>query len=169
MCTATVWAEPEAEPRHLVTLGNMDAMEYRRPPATASFEDLRRRSLPQVLFVHPYLPEGVIVCDIGEFAAMIEEAYRTPYTLHMEMEPDENGNERCAGIGNNGMWEWMVTRPTKLRNGQRYTSILQNISQILIAPELNGQRLCTVELTPSGKDHLIASPEPITFTIQSHP
>ena len=148
------------------TLGRMDAMKYRRPPVTASFEDLRQRGLPEVLFVHPYLPEGVTVCDITGFGAMIQEAYRTPFTLHMERELDENGNERCAGIGNNGRWEWMVTRPTKLRDGRRYTSILQGISQILIAPELDGKRLCTVDLTPSGKDHLIADLKPISFPIQ---
>src|SRR4051812_26969964 len=135
----------------------MDAMQYRRPPVTASFEDLRRRRLPQVLFVHPFLPEGVTVCDLNGFAAMIEEAYRAPRTLNIRTELDENGNERCAGIGNNGRWEWMVTRPTKLRDGQRYTSVLQNISQVLIAPELNGRHLCTVDLTASGKDHLVAS------------
>lgn len=145
----------------------MDAMRYRRPPVTASFEDLRRRRLPQVLFVHPFLPEGVTVCDISGFAEMIEEAYRTPFTLHMAMELDEDGNERCMGIGNNGMWEWMVTRPTKLRNGERYTSVLQGISQILIAPEIDGQRLCTVEVTPTGEDHLIAGRRPIIFAIRT--
>lgn len=142
-------------------------MEYRRPPVTASFEDLRRRRLPQVLFVHPFLPEGVTVCDISGFAEMIEEAHRTPFTLHMGRGLDEDGNEQCMGIGNNGLWEWMVSRPTKLRNGRRYTSILQGISQILIAPELDGQRICTVDLTPSGKEHLIANPRPIVFAIRT--
>jgi len=149
------------------TLGRMDALEYRRPPVTVSFEDLRRRGLPQVLFVHPFLPEGVTVCDVSGFAEMIEEAYCNPSTLSMRMELDEDGNERCRGIGNNGRWEWMVTRPTKLRNGQRYTSILQNISEILIAPELNGHRLCTVDLVPNGKEHLIDNPTPIVFAIRS--
>jgi hypothetical protein len=142
-------------------------MRYRRPSVTASFEDLRRRRLPQVFFVHPYLPEGVTVCDISGFAEMIEEAYQTPRTLSMAMEPDEDGNERCMGIGNNGMWEWMVTRPTKLRNGQRHTSVLQSISQILIAPEIDGQRLCTVELKPTGQEHLIANQKPIVFAIRT--
>jgi len=142
-------------------------MSYSRPPVTASFEDLRRRRLPQVLFVHPYLPEGITICDISGFAAMIEEAYRTPSTLHMAVEPDVEGDHRCTGIGNNGMWVWMVTRPTKPRNGQRYTSILQRISHILIAPEADARRLCTVELTPSGRDHLLSSRKPITFTIEA--
>jgi hypothetical protein len=142
-------------------------MEYRRPLVTASFEDLRRRRLPQVLFVHPFLPEGVTVCDISGFAAMIEEAYRTPNTLNMRMEPDEDGNERCAGIGNNGRWEWLVTRPTRLRNGQRYTSLLHGIEQILIAPEVDGQRVCTVDLIRNGREHLLASRRPIVFSIQS--
>lgn len=147
----------------------MDAMEYRRPPVTVSFEDLRRRRLPQVLFVHPFLPEGVTVCDVNGFAAMIEEAYRTPFTLHLHGEPDENGNERYGGIGNNGRWEWMVSRPSQPRNGQRYASILQRISEVLIGPELNGQRLCTVDPAWNGKEHLLASAEPITFTIQGSP
>ena len=145
----------------------MDAMEYRRPPVTASFEDLRRRRLPQVLFVHPALPEGVTVCDINGFAAMIEEAYHIPFTLNMRMGLDENGNERCAGIGNNGKWEWRVTRPTRLRTGQRYTSLYQGISQLLIAPEVDGMRLCTVEVTLSGQEHLLASRKPITFAIRT--
>ena len=145
----------------------MDAMQYRRPPATVSFEDLRRRCLPQVLFVHPFLPEGVTVCDINEFAAMIEDAYHTPNTLHMRMDRDENGNERCAGIGNNGRWEWLVTRPTRLRGGERYASCLQGIWQILIAPESDGQRLCTVELTAHNSDRLVVSRKPITFRIRA--
>lgn len=145
----------------------MDVMRYQRPPVTASFADLRRRRLPQVLFVHPFLPEGVTVCDINGFAAMIEEAYYTSHALNMEMDLDEDGNEQCAGIGNNGRWEWIVTRPTALRNGQRYTSLLHNISHVLIAPELDGRRLCTVDLLPTGKEHLLASRNPITFSIQS--
>jgi hypothetical protein len=114
----------------------MDAMEYRRPLVTASFDALRRRRLPQVLFVHPYLPEGVTVCDISGFAAMIEEAYRTPNTLNMRMELDEDG-------------------------------LLQGIAEILIAPEADGQRVCTVEPIPTGREHLLASRRPITFSIQS--
>lgn len=34
-------------------------------PVTASFEDLRRRGLPEVLFVHSSLPEGVTICDVN--------------------------------------------------------------------------------------------------------
>lgn len=67
-----------------VQFGPRDDLGYRRPPVTASFEDLRRRGLPEVLFVHSFLPEGVTICDVNVFAAMIEEAYNLPRTLLMD-------------------------------------------------------------------------------------
>ncbi|MEZ0106749.1 hypothetical protein ABH920_000740 [Catenulispora sp. EB89] len=67
------------------------------------------------------------------------------------MELDEHGNERCHGIGNNGRWEWIVTRPTRVaRDGVRYTSCHQAIRQILISPERDGRRLCVVEPHAGG-------------------
>ena len=51
-------------------------------PGTASFKDLRRRGLP----------EGVAICDVNVFAAVIEEAYHTPGALHMLSDLDEHGN-----------------------------------------------------------------------------
>jgi hypothetical protein len=39
-----------------VQFGPRDDLGYRRPPVTASFEDLRRQGLPEVLFVHSFLP-----------------------------------------------------------------------------------------------------------------
>jgi hypothetical protein len=88
-----------------VQFGPRDDLGYRRPPVTASFQDLPRRALPEVLFVHSFLPEGVTVCDVNGFAAMIEEAYHTPNTLHMHPDLDGNGNEQCTGIGGTGSWE----------------------------------------------------------------
>jgi hypothetical protein len=59
-----------------VQLGPVDAMRYRRPPVTVPFDDLSQRGLPRLLFVNHHLPEGVTVCDVDVFAAMIEEAYQ---------------------------------------------------------------------------------------------
>lgn len=50
----------------------MDVMGYRRPPVTVSFDDLSQRGAPRMLFVNAQLPEGVIACDIGVFAAMMQ-------------------------------------------------------------------------------------------------
>jgi hypothetical protein len=58
--------------------------------------------LPTVLFVNRYLHEGVTVCDVSVFAAMIEEAYHTPGALHMLPDLDEHGNQQCTGIGSTG-------------------------------------------------------------------
>jgi hypothetical protein len=151
-----------------VQFGPVDAMGYRRPPVTVSFEDLRRRGLPQVLFVHSFLPEGVTVCDINVFATMIEEAYHTPGTLHMHTELDDDGNQQCVGIGNNGTWEWETTRPTAPRGGQQYTSCRQAIGRILLAPEREGLRLCTVDPLWPEPDPL-ASTSPVTFPIRTRP
>ena len=99
-----------------VQLGPRDDLGYRLPAVTASFEDLRRRGLPEVLFVHSFLPEGVTVCDVNVFAAMIEEAYNPPRTLLVDA-PDENGNQLCRGVGNNGIWEWGCSPPDGDRAG----------------------------------------------------
>lgn len=48
-----------------VQLGPIDAMRYRRPPVTVSFNSLSQRSLPRTLFVNSRLPEGVTVCDVN--------------------------------------------------------------------------------------------------------
>jgi hypothetical protein len=111
---------------HAVQFGRRDDLGYRRPPVTASFADLRRRGLPEVLFVHSFLPEGVTICDVNVFAAMIEEAYHSPRTLLVDAS-DENGNQRCRGVGNNGIWEWAVVTPGR-RAGWRMT----------LAPERDG-------------------------------
>jgi hypothetical protein len=119
-------------PMDAVQFGSREDLGYRRPPVTASFEDLRRRGLPEVLFVHSFLPEGVTICDVNVFAAMIEEAYNPPRTLLLGA-PDENGNQLCRGVGNNGIWEWAVVTPG-WRSGWRMT----------LAPERDGQRRATV-------------------------
>jgi hypothetical protein len=115
-----------------------------RPPVTASFDDLRRRGLPEVLFVHSFLPEGVIICDINVFAAMIKEAQAAGSRRYVR--PDEYGNDQCAGLGGTGIWEWLVVRAGKPVNGDRYASLHQGICRILFTPEKDGQRLCTVDL-----------------------
>lgn len=131
----------------------MDAVQFGprgRPrvpptPVTASFEDLRRRGLPEVLFVHSFLPEGVPVCDVNVFAAMIEEAYQAAGPLHC-VHRDEHGNEWCVGLGGTGIWEWQVARAGKPVNGERYASPQQGTGRILFAPEKDGKRVCTVVL-----------------------
>ena len=55
--------------------GPVDALGYRRPPASVAYDDLRRQGLPPVLFAHTYLPEGVTICDVRGFAALIEHAH----------------------------------------------------------------------------------------------
>jgi hypothetical protein len=142
-------------------------MKYRRPPATASFDDLSRRGRPRVLFVNHFVPEGITVCDIDAFAAMIEEAYHTDGTLRMLPDLDEHGNEQCLGIGSAGTWEWAVVRPSKAHNGDRYASAWQGIYRVLIAPEQDGTRACTAVLGPAG--HEPEGDERVTFTISARP
>ncbi len=55
--------------------GPADALGYRRPPATVAYDDLHRDGLPPVLFAHTFLPEGVTICDVRGFAALIEQAH----------------------------------------------------------------------------------------------
>ena len=51
-----------------------------------------------MLFAHSFLPEGVTVCDVNVFAAMIEEAYSPPRTLLLDA-PDAGGSQRCGDLG----------------------------------------------------------------------
>jgi hypothetical protein len=140
-----------------VQLGPRDDLGYRRPAVTASFDDLRRRGLPEVLFVHSFLPEGVTVCDVNVFAAMIEEAYNPPRTLLVDA-PDENGNQRCRGVGNNGIWEWGVLTPGR-RSGWRMT----------LAPERDGQRQATIEAVTYEHRRLVAGATLATFPVSTRP
>lgn len=75
---------------------------------------------------------------------MIDEAYHTPDTLHMHPDLDGHGNEQCTGIGGTGSWEWWVVRAGKPINGKRYAAPHQGIGRILLAPEKDGKRVCTV-------------------------
>ena len=152
-----------------VQLGPMDAMEgmrYRRPPATVSFDDLSRRGLPRVLFVNRHLPEGVTVCDITVFAAMIRQAKMDGALRYVR--PDELGNDQCVGLGSTGIWEWSVVRPSKPIDGLRYTSPLHGICRILFSPEKDGKQVCTLDLNVSPS-HDPEDDSPITFTIRTRP
>jgi hypothetical protein len=143
-------------------------MQYRRPPATASFADLRRRGLPEVLFVNPWLPEGVTACGIDAFAAMVEDAYlQGPGALKMDPDLDSDGNEQCLGIGVSGTWEWHVARPARPHNGLLYASAREAIYRMVIAPERDGTRECTLVLGPAG--HSAADDGPVAFTIRTVP
>ena len=148
-----------------VPFGPLDAMGYRRPPVTVSFDDLSQRGLPRLLFVNLHLPEGVTVCDVRVFAAMIEEAYQAAGPLHY-VGLDEHGNDQCVGLGSTGIWEWWAVRPGQPVNGERYVSPQQSIRRILLAPEADGKRRCTVDL--SGRPgHEPEDDTPITFTIDT--
>jgi hypothetical protein len=140
-----------------VQFGPRDDLGYSRPPVTASFEELRRQGLPEVLFVHSFLPEGVTVCDVNVFAAMIEEAYNPPRTLLVDA-PDENGNQRCRGVGNNGIWEWAVLTPRR-RSGWRMT----------LAPERDRQRQATIEARTIERGHELIGATLATFPISTRP
>jgi hypothetical protein len=86
-----------------------------------------------VLFVHSFLLEGVTICDVTVFAAMIEEGYHTPGILLVNP-PDEDGRQLVRGFKGNGLWEWGVLSPGR-RSGWQMT----------LAPERDGQRQATVE------------------------
>jgi hypothetical protein len=88
----------------LVQLGPLDAMGYRRPSVTVSFDELQRQGLSRILFVNRSLPEGVTVCGINVFAAMIKKAYREGDLRFVRH--DEQGNDQCVGLGGTGIWEW---------------------------------------------------------------
>jgi hypothetical protein len=139
-------------------LGPRDELGYRRPPVTVSFEGLRRRGLPEVLFVHSFLLEGVTVCDVTVFAAMIEEGYHTPGILLVNP-PDEDGRQLVRGFNGNGLWEWGVVTPGR-RSGWRMT----------LAPERDGQRQATVEArTVEDGGHEVTGRTLVTFSISAHP
>lgn len=151
----------ELEP--LMTLGGRS---YRRPPATASFDELRQRGLPTVLFVNRHLPEGVTVCDLRVFAAMIEEAYHTPGALHMLPELDAHGNEQCTGIGSTQTWDWLAVSESELtEDGERQMSSTAEIDRILFAPEAGGNRVCTLELKNGNGGRWLQSNYPVTFPV----
>lgn len=115
-----------------VQFGPQEDLGYRRPPVTASFDDLRRQGLPEVLFVSIDLPEGVIISDVNAFREMIEEAYQPPLALLLG-EPDEHGNQLYRAVGRHGIAQWTVVAPR--RSGWRIT----------LARERDGQRQVTVE------------------------
>jgi hypothetical protein len=139
-----------------VQFGPQDDLGYRRPPVTASFEDLRRRGLPEVLFVNSGLPEGVTICDVNTFAAMIEEAYSPPMGLLVH-EPGEHGNQLLWAVGFHGIGQWAVITPR--RSGWRMT----------LAPERDGQRQVTVEAWTKKRDYEENGPALATFTIGTRP
>ena len=140
-----------------VQFGPREDLGYRRPPVTARFEDLRRRGLPEVLFVHAFLPEGVTICDVSVFAAMVEEAYSGSRTLILDA-PDGNGSQLCRGVGNNGNWEWAVVSPGR-RSGWRMT----------LAPERDGQRQATIETSTWEHGRTITGATLATFPVGTRP
>ena len=121
-----------------VQLGPKDAMGYRRPPVTVSFDDLSQRGLPRMLFVNGSLPEGMTACDINAFAAMIKVAYQEGALRFVRQ--DELGNDQCVGLGGTGIWQWWVVRAGKPINGERYAAPNQGICRILFGPEKDGER-----------------------------
>ena len=151
---------------NLLQLGPLDAMGYRRPPVTVSFDELRRQGLPRILFVNRSLPEGVTVCDINVFAAMIKKAYQAGDLRFVRQ--DEHGNDQCVGLGGTGIWEWWASRPSKPIDGQRYASPYQPICRILFAPEQDGKLTCTVDLN-GYPGHEPEDNSPIMFTIRVRP
>lgn len=152
-------AEDPAQP------GPSHAMAYRRPPdaVTVSYDELSRQGLPRMLFVNTRLPEGITVCDINGFIALIKEARASDWLRFVR--PDERGDDQCVGLGGTGIWEWSVARQSKPIDGVRYASPYQSICRILFTPEKDGKRTCTVELTGSP-GHDPEDDGPITFTIR---
>jgi hypothetical protein len=166
LATFPVSTRPAGEPRaeNPVRLGPKDAMGYRRPPVTVSFDDLSRRGLPRLLFVNGSLPEGITACDLSVFAVMIKEAYQEGSLRFVR--PDERGNDQCVGLGGTGIWQWAVVRAGKPIDGERYAAPRQGICRILLAPEKDGKRACTVD--PNGyPGHEPEDHSPITFTIRT--
>ena len=151
----------------VISFGPLDDLGYRRPPATASFEDLRARGLPEVLFVHSFLPEGVTICDVNVFAAMIEEAYHPPRTL-LVGPPDEDGSQQCRGLVGNGLWEWKVVSPA----GRTHTGTALNPGLwMTLAPERDGQRQATVATVEHARGHAGEKVGPVlaTFPLSIRP
>jgi len=133
----TIRAEPGGDgDGGAVPLGPMNGMGYRRPPVTVAFADLRRQGLPEVVLTHLWLPEGAVVCDADAFGAMIEDAYRTPGTLHVHPDLDADGNEQCIGIGAERSWRWeMARRPAPADDGEYYGGLHNWVTRLLLAPE----------------------------------
>ena len=150
---------------NLVPLFPLHGTTHGRPPATvtAPYDELSRQALPRNLFVNTHLPEGITVCDINGFTTMIKQA-RASNRLHF-IQPDEHGHDQCVGLGGTGIWEWSVARPSKPIDAERYASDLQSIRHILLTPEKDGKRTCTVELNGSP-GHEPEHAGPITFTIR---
>jgi hypothetical protein len=166
LATFPVSTRPAGRPRtgSPVQFGPKDAMGYRRPPVTVSFDDLSRRGVPRLLFVNAQLPEGIIACDIGVFTAMIKEAYHEGALRFVR--PDELGNDQCVGLGGTGIWQWGVVRAGKPIDGKRYAAPHQGICRILLAPEKDGKRVCTVDLN-GYPGHEPEDDSPVTFTIRT--
>jgi hypothetical protein len=161
---------PADSPVELGPLSAIGGRRYRRPPATVSLDELGRRGLPTVLFVNRYLPEGVTVCDIGVFAAMIEEAYHAPGALHMLPDLDEHGNQQCIGIGSTGTWEWLAVSESELNDyGERHMSANATIGRILFSPEADGKRVCTLYRVNGKGGRWLKNNHPVTFTIATRP
>ncbi len=164
--TRTAGEPPAGSPVELGPLSAIGGRRYRRPPATVALDDLKRRGLPTVLFVNRHLPEGVTVCDLDVFAAMIEEAYHTPGALRLLPDLDAAGNEQCAGIGSTGTWEWSaVSEGESTDNGERDMSTTAEIGRILFAPEADGRRVCTLDLVNGNGGRWLKDNHPVTFTI----
>ena len=134
--------------------GPVDALGYRRPPATVAYDDLHRDGLPPVLFAHTFLPEGVTICDVRGFAALIEQAHHDRALLTL---PDgEDGAVLCRGFPNNGLAEWRIVTPDQ----PFYVWPLR------ISAERDGHHLCTfLPASPPGGEP-VARP-PVTFTIRA--
>jgi hypothetical protein len=149
---------PAKDPAELGFIG------YRRPPATVSYDDLSGRGLPRALFVNTHLPEGVAAYDLTMFAELIKEAYHGGSLRFVRQ--DQHGSDQCVGLGATGIWEWQVVRPSKPIDGERYTSVQQSICRILLAPEKDGKRVCTVDLN-GYPGHEPEDDSPIIFTIRT--
>ena len=152
-----------------VPFGPMNGMGYRRLPATVAFADLRRRGLPEVVLTHLSLPEGAIACDLEAFAAMIEDAYRTPGVLHIHPDLDSDGNEQCIGIGAERTWRWEMARlPEPAADGEHYGGLHNWVARLLLGPERDRTRQGTI-VPSAGDARAPAAPGPVTFMIRARP
>jgi hypothetical protein len=161
---------PADSPVELEPLSAIAGRSYRRPPATVPLDELRQSGVPTVLFVNRYLPEGVTVCDIDVFTAMIEEAYHTPGALHMLPDLDEHGNQQCTGIGSTGTWEWLAVSESALNDyGEQQMTANARIGRILFAPEADGKRVCRLYLKNGNGVGWLKGNHPVAFTITTRP